>query len=310
MLAHLAEDPIALALRLCELPEPRIGGRFLEELPAATSWLRQAGALREGPLLKGFLVDDDFEGLPCEVAWRPETSSYAYFSRTGRWVEVPPEHLRLWILDLSWLLRQIGQAVAIDARFQPLELVHGVLWDLGDTWVGKRKAAILFGRRMGDVANLDAVQDALVNRIGRPPGVLLTTSRRLSRHLTRLGGHGVLCIHDCLRPGSPGLHLDLAIVDGVVRGRRPADAASVQASANGGCVRVHDREFVFTGDIQRAIVRQLVEAWQAGRPRVRTQHVLEEAGSRAQQLRRAFGGHPNWQELIGYGQGFCWLKVD
>jgi hypothetical protein len=75
-------------------------------------------------------------------------------------------------------------------------------------------------------------------------------------------------------------------------------------------VRVHDREFVFTGDIQRAIVRQLVEAWQAGRPKVRTQHVLEEAGSRAQQLRRAFGGHPNWQEPIGYGQGFCWLKVD
>lgn len=305
-----SDDPVGLALRLCELREPAITGQQLDQLPAAAGWLRKEGALCKGRLLQGFLVDDDFEGPPCEVAWRSETGSYAYLSRTGGWVEVPPEHLRLWVLDLDWLLRQICEAVAIGPRPGPVELVEGILWDLGEAWLGRHKGTVLFGRRLGEVANLDAAQDVLVRRSGRPAGVLLTTSGRLSRHLVLPGGFRVLSMDDCRVREQPGLYLDMRVIEGAVRGGGPTDVAPVQTSADGGHVRVHDREFVFTGDIQRAIVRQLVEAWKSGQPKLRTQHVLEEAGSRAQQLRRAFGGHQNWQDLIGYGQGFCWLKTE
>jgi hypothetical protein len=307
---HLQDDPIALALRLCELPEPVIGGQSLEDLPVAASWLKTEGALCEGRLLKGFLVDDDFEGPPCEVAWRPETGSYAYISRTGRWIEVPAEHLRLWVLDLGWLLRQICEAIGIGPRPGPVELVGGILWDLGEAWLGRRKGTILFGRCLGEVANLDALQDALIKRVGRPPGVLLTTSRHLSRHLALPGGHRVVCIHDCREQHPRRLDVNIAILAAAVRDARSAGAGPLVASGDFGTIRVGDRLFVFRGSRQRQVVQHLHEHWQRGQPRVSVAMMWTElelaSGTR---LRDLFKGHPDWQDLIAYEQGLCWLRV-
>ena len=52
------------------------------------------------------------------------------------------------------------------------------------------------------------------------------------------------------------------------------------------------------------------QAWLDGTGRLRTQEVLETAESSARQLAHAFKGRPDFKEIIGYDDGFCWLKVD
>jgi hypothetical protein len=80
--------------------------------------------------------------------------------------------------------------------------------------------------------------------------------------------------------------------------------------AGGGWIRIHDREYRFRGLIQRSIVEQVYEAWRNGVGRLRTQDVLETAESSARQLAHAFKGRPDFKDIIGYDEGFCWLKVD
>jgi hypothetical protein len=88
-------------------------------------------------------------------------------------------------------------------------------------------------------------------------------------------------------------------------------ARTVECSEDGGWIKVRSREYLFTGFFQKGVVRQLYEAWREGTPRVRTQSLLEDIGSRSKQISHVFSGaDPRWREIILYSKGYVWLNAD
>ena len=52
-----------------------------------------------------------------------------------------------------------------------------------------------------------------------------------------------------------------------------------------------------------------MDARYLGDKKVRIETALEAARSNAGHIQKLFKGHPDWQDLIGYGGGYCWLRA-
>ena len=91
---------------------------------------------------------------------------------------------------------------------------------------------------------------------------------------------------------------------------RPVFSA-VECSDDGSWIKVCSREYLFSGLLQKTAIRRLYEASQDGSPRLGMQALLEEIESRSRHISQVFSGaDPRWREIVGYGKGHVWLKVD
>jgi hypothetical protein len=85
----------------------------------------------------------------------------------------------------------------------------------------------------------------------------------------------------------------------------------IECSDDGSWIRVCSREYLFSGLLQKTAVRRLYEALQDGSPKLPMQALLEEIESRSRHISQVFSGaDPRWRDVIGYGKGHVWLKVD
>jgi hypothetical protein len=85
----------------------------------------------------------------------------------------------------------------------------------------------------------------------------------------------------------------------------------IDCSDDGGWITVRGREYLFSGLLQKTVIRRLYEALQDGSPRIGMQALLEEIESRSRHISQVFSGaDPRWREIVGYGKGHVWLKVD
>jgi hypothetical protein len=80
----------------------------------------------------------------------------------------------------------------------------------------------------------------------------------------------------------------------------------VRASVDFSTITVGDRMFYFRGSKQRQVVQYLCEQWQASQPRVSVSKMWAELEfEESTRPRDLFKGHPDWQDLIAYEQGFA-----
>ncbi|MBF0160507.1 MAG: hypothetical protein HQL58_13405 [Magnetococcales bacterium] len=267
------------------------------------------GLLRQGEICTTVRNRSCDEYDTIEAEWDADSRSYRYFSMPGRWTTVPEEDLQTYDLDmdgfLAWIARQFGQTRCHNFK----EVVPGILWDLGVCWVGKRRISLFFLCRVSFSSVYDQVYDALRDRSVSPAGILLTTSQWSVRNATFPGNHRVVRLEDCLLDADT-VAIDMDKVANIVNGTEPSQhSGPLQYSSDYGSVTVHGRTFVFRGDKQKQVIGMLIEAWERGDKKVRSQDVLEAVESRTDQIRRLFRGHSDWSDLIGYQDGFCWLKV-
>ena len=308
-----ARDVFRLLLDLCEHPEPMITGKALREgYGASAAALLKTGALSAGPNLAHLSIsaDDDEE---CEVEIeRDEAGRPGYrHPRSGRWRTLLEGDLLQYRLNVQFVLSQLAGALEIPDRFQSVELVPGLLWELGEARFGKRSAPVLFARRMTTAGNIDRICDVLINRIGKSDGLLLTSTRELPRHLEVPGRHRTCSLHCCFDPASSAFTMDRAVLNGLFGMAPSRSMTDVECSPDGSMLTIHGKEYPFKGPKQRAIVRLLYQAWRDGKPKQQTSEILRKAGSNADQIRQAFAGSPTaWSDVIGYGDGQCWLKIE
>lgn len=308
----LGADAVDLLLTLMEAPEAWLSGAALHDFyPDAGTALIAAGALKDDgyePVTTGMADHDD---LPVHVTWRPEVGGYAYFSPSAGWVKVDNERLTRYRVDLDWFLGFVAAAVKVSGPQRWQCLVPDILWDLGDAWIGKRKVAVLLGRRVSTSRTLDEVCDALARRVGRPPGVLLTTTRRHARHVRIPGQHRILALADCLRGNGNGLRLDLEVINGVFAGLRPQMTLQpVEASADFRIVRAKGETFAFRGDKQRQVIGYMYERWLDGVERVSIADMMDDLDFPIKtRLRDLFKKHPAWETLVKEEGGSTWFDV-
>jgi hypothetical protein len=239
---------------------------------------------------------------------------FGYFSAGAGWVSVPMEELQRYRADPLRVLSVLRQWLEISDRSAIAVLHHDAIWDLGDTWMGKRKLAVLFLRRAHIPKSMQQLKQAL-QVFPRRKSAMVLTDVPINTFGPDLPGEP-LCtdLMGLIPPGDESVGaIDKDLIADLLGLGIPKrnHTGPVYCSEDGGELVVNGETYHFTGDIHRSIIRQLTDAWLRGEPRLRTTAVLVEAESNAKALKQVFkGSKANWENVLGYGNGFCWLIVD
>jgi hypothetical protein len=122
-------------------------------------------------------------------------------------VEVPPEHLKRWIVDIPGFLETLSTAGEI--RGPCGELVPGHLWRLGVARWGRRPREVFFARHVDD----DNVLLILTELASRPKTVLLMPTEAGSRICRRDSLNLILALESVLSLGPTALALNQPFVE-------------------------------------------------------------------------------------------------
>ena len=256
----------------------------------------------------------EIDGEDRELIWDSGSRTHRYFSPSAGWVDVPEVRLKSYRVDFNVLLATMRQWLGMASHVMPRALEPELLWDLGETWISRRRVAVLFLRRAGLPETITKARAALLS-FPRRRSSLIFTDGPPSEYGPDLPGNPVLVsLLDIFPP-------DMDVLDGVdadsltsLIGVAPdtvREWAAVECSEDGGRLRIHDQRYHFSGLTHKRIIRLLYEAWERGDSRLRTSYVLGEAESRSRTISQAFSGcKEDWKAVIGYGDGDCWLKVE
>lgn len=304
-----SETGLRFLLGLAELARPVISSGILaEQLGDEARAVIDTGYLIPDGNRKSILVTIGESEVEVPVE-RDGSGKLRCFHPDRGFLEVDPLRLGTFRLDTDRLPEITVNLLGMPANTKPMTLVPDHLWDLGQVYLTTKKFPIYLARRLGRPDIHDQIAEALRPRRARGPSLLLTTGA-IPRHIALPMEYRAVAIADGLISNDQGVLLDKAILRGVLLGSGgPANNGPLTHSINFDVVTVHGQEYPFRGVNQREIVRQLVEAFQAGQPRCLTAGVLEAAGcgNTVNTLAKAFGRRTDWRDFIAEDGGSCWI---
>ncbi len=302
------------ALMLFGFSDPNVYGSMMDDSVDAVKALFAAGYLTEGPMT--MMVPDREGDDPSdwvEAKWNPETRTYQYsgFTVCGEWVvDVPDEDVKTYDINMDWMANHIRDLVGIETTGKARAIIPDLLWELGRIQAGQQKATIFLAKNIVHPHIFERVYDAFLDWTGKLPGLVLTNKDIEKRHADLPGGHRILGLKNIIVETANGYEMDMELLHGTLKRASPyANHGPVHPSLDYSSIRVHDRVFVFAGDKQRDIVKELYQAWRLGNPKRHTREILQKIDSKSKSLSQVFNHHPDWKELIEYSGGFCWFKV-
>ncbi|MCL6419453.1 hypothetical protein [Aestuariirhabdus haliotis] len=306
----LSRGALALLLKIISTPKQQVDA---EGLSITTDFKELLNTRMIHPLQNSAtsinIDDQDCELLPC-----PSGSGYRYFSPGAGWVNVATTSIGKYQVSNNHFLRCVQQWLDISSHQPVAELASDILWDLGDAWFGKSRVAVLFCRRACLAQTISIVKLAFSSFARRRSAVILTDSA-ISQNGPPIPGEPLcITIHDLLLPDrqcvsaiDKDLLMELLGYGSSHQSKRPP----IWCSEDGGELVVNGEQYIFTGLTHKRIIRQLFKAWESGQEKLRTAAVLENAESKASALSQAFSGKDKrWRDVVGYGNGNCWLKTD
>ena len=231
----------------------------------------------------------------------------------GQAVEGAAADVGTYRISFARLLGMLSRALDVVAPRGPTELLAEHAWDLGDLWISRsRKAPLLFARRLHIASTVEQLRAVLQHRAGRPAGMVLTSTASPLSVGKWPAAHQVVPLAKLLSPVGQMFGLDAQLLKNIYAGRCLDDSSigPVHLSPDGCFLRIRDSEFLFKGQVQIGIIRELVKGFTDDK-RLRTKEVLEKAGSQADTLAKAFRGYPDWKRLrahIKQQRGLCWLE--
>ena len=297
-------------MSVIETPDAVISGSVLDGYYGRVApALKAAGILQPKDHSRAAVSLVDHEDEPVNLAWSPEHRAYGYFSPTAGWVSVPGDQLATFHVNFSKLIGQLVERLDLSPRSGPVELVPDLLWEVGDARLPGRskRSSVWIGRRLGDPAVWKRFVDTA--RMRPAPGLrivlTLTPVERLPAEVHL--GHTLIAVRDVADHNGHAVVPDL-LAARVAAGSQLNDDLIAMA-ADGASLTVRGTRHAFSGSKQRAIIRQLHDAWKSGNRELLTAEVLESAGysTSVNTLAKAFSGRPEWREFIKEENGRCWL---
>jgi hypothetical protein len=304
----MSDRRFALLLEILELAEPQIAGRSLRRnLGSGADDLVRSGILTpvapEAPLPDPRWHDSD--DLAFESGWDAPL--------VGQAGEGAAADVSAYRISFARLLNMLRRTLDLVAARGPTGLLADHAWDLGDLSISRgRKAPILFARRLHIASTVEQLRAVLQLRAGRPGGMILTSTASPLSVAEWPAAHQVVPLVKLLSPIGRTLGLDARLLRDIYAGRciDSANIGPVYLAPDGRVLRIRDSEYLFKGEVQIGIIRQLVKGF-ARDQRLRTTEVLTKAGSQADTLAKAFSGYPDWERLkahIKQQRGLCWLE--
>ena len=297
-------------MSVIETPDAVISGSVLDGYYGRVApALKAAGILQPKDHSRAAVSLVDHEDEPVNLAWSPEHRAYGYFSPAAGWVSVPGDQLATFHVNFSKLIGQLVERLDLSPRSGPVELVPDLLWEVGDARLPGRskRSSVWIGRRLGDPAVWKRFVDTA--RMRPAPGLrivlTLTPVERLPAEVHH--GHTLIAVRDVAD------HNGLAVVPDLLAARVATGSQLnddlITMAADGASVTVRGARYAFSGSKQRAILRQLYDAWKSGSPELLTAEVLESAGysTSVNTLAKAFSGRPEWREFLNEEHGRCWM---
>ncbi|MEO5346508.1 MAG: hypothetical protein H7834_09045 [Magnetococcus sp. YQC-9] len=274
--------------------------------------LMNHGFFTEGEVSATVPNRSTFEVDSVEPEWNEETGTYQYFSfDDGYWVDVPEEDMKTYNLDVERLVRHIHDLAELEK--EPRMVLTNLIWNLGILRIRNRKVSIYLARRFTHMDAFDKIYDVLKRLGGHSPGLVLAWRLPQGRHISLPHGHRMLSLQEAIIAEGTGYRLDLGMLRSILTGEHePVDDLSpLWHSIDYEIVRANGCEFIFTGTKQKQLISILVRAWKRGEARCLTSEVLGnvEASVKSNTLSKFFSGRTDWKDLIGYGDGFCWIKA-
>lgn len=297
-------------LSVVETPDAVISGSVLDGYYGQVApALKAAGILQPKDHSRAAVSLVDHEDEPVHLIWSPEHRAYGYFSPTAGWVSVPGDQLATFRVNFSKLIGQLVERLDLSPRTAPVELVPELLWEVGDARLPGRskRTAVWIGRRLGDPAIWRSFIDAARKRPAPGLRVVLSLTPRNRLPTDVHLGHTLIDVRDVAD------HNGLAVVPDLLAARIAAGSQLsddlITMAADGASLTIQGTRHAFPGSKQRAIIRQLYDAWKSGHPELLTAEVLETAGysTSVNTLAKAFSGRPEWRDFIREENGRCWL---
>tara|TARA_R110000824_G_scaffold118960_9_gene271703 strand:- start:11320 stop:12258 length:939 start_codon:yes stop_codon:yes gene_type:complete len=299
-----------LLLSVIETPDAVISGSVLDGYYGRVApALKAAGILQPKDHSRAAVSLVDHEDEPVNLAWSPDRRAYGYFSPTAGWVSVPGDQLATFRVNFNTLLEQLLERLDLSPRTGPVELVPDLLWEVGDARLPGRskRTPVWIGRRLGDPAIWKRFVDTA--RMRPAPGLRIVLSfTSVERLPTEVHlGHTLIAVRDVAD------HMGLAVVPDLLVARVASGSQLnddlITMAADGASVTVRGARYAFSGSKQRAVIRQLYDAWKSGNPELLTAEVLESAGysTSVNTLAKAFSGRSDWRDFIREEHGHSWM---
>jgi hypothetical protein len=287
-----------LFLAILEQKGLTIAGAVLDEAGAAIADELRGAALVRAGRAPATLVSTDAEVRPVELTWWPDQEASGYFDPADGIVLPHGAAMTLYQADLAWWLAWLAKELDLATSAMPTEIVAGLVWDLGDLWISRRrKVPILFARRLhlGDV--MLELTAALAKRAGRNGGLILTSTRNPRIPEVFHPFFKIVPLIELLR-NDTAFSLDRALLLSPFVGRAApaANLGPVFLSPDGRLLVINGTtEIPFSSDVQIRAIRMMVEAHSAGQ-RFAASTLLKKAGSNHGSFGRAFGSK-KWAQL-------------
>lgn len=301
---------VDLLLSIVESEDAKVAGAVLSDYHANSAGkLLAANVLRPDGHNAAAASLADFEDEPVSLIWSSERNGYGYFSPSAGWVDVPGDRLAMFRVNFSKLIGQLVERLDLSPRTAPVERVPDLLWEVGNARLPGRskRTSVWIGRRLGNPAIWRRFIDAARKRPAPGLRVVLSLTPRNRLPTDVHLGHTLIDVRDVAD------HNGLAAVPHLLAARIAAGSQLsddlITMAADGASLTLRGTRYLFSGSKQRAIIRQLYDAWKSGNPELLTAEVLETAGysTSVNTLAKAFSRRTDWRDFIKEEHGRCWM---
>lgn len=304
------EAVVGLLTRILDSRSGKIPGSVLQSNFGPTGQkLLDAGLLIKVGQTDVVASMDEHEDEPTRVTWCKIREGYGYIGRAGHWVEVGPSELDIYAVRLDVLFARM----LVNCRWRlsgaAAPLIADLLWDLGTVQLSLRSKplSLWFARRLFDPERFRHVEAIAAKRPPADTRVLLTCSG--GREDLQASGHILVSLQD-VRTCAGSLAVDPDILAKRLALLPGSCLKPLRHSPDYGTLYIGEEVYKFRGVQHRAILKILVDAYNAHDPVRLTADVLEEvkAGDRVSNMARAFSGNKIWHKFIKEHAGQCWIE--
>jgi hypothetical protein len=307
--AKLDRQAIELLLSALETPLSAFSAAALQTFPEqVATQLLAAGFIRRDGCEAVATSHANHDDSPVTLTPSPEQRSLGYFSAAVGWVNVADADVARYRVDAAAVITTVTAKIQVSPRAAPAPLLANHLWEVGKARFGARahQTTIMFGRRLHDAANWQAVRRVLEARPSQRRRVILTSTRpeRLPEPPV---GNILISIHDVLGVGD-GLVLDPEVIAACL-GRLPVGGSDdpIVLIGDGKEVRFFGETFRFPKGVrQRQIICFIHERYRQGQLWSTTEEIVTTLDLRANaRIRDFFKKSKAWDRLLTERNGLC-----